>query len=93
MLRVFVCVALLLSGCAIDARPVPPLRVKHEIKTEKIPVACPTDEQIKAIAVEASRATYLNPDRPKGRKRFLPVPSRQIQDERRRGAFVRRRFC
>jgi hypothetical protein len=60
MLRVFVCVAVLMSGCAIDPSP-DPLRVK----TEKIAVACPSDDQIRAIAVEASRTTYLNPSRPK----------------------------
>ena len=79
MLRVLVCVALLLSGCAFDepapryqvanvprTRAAPSDSAKTENRTEKIPVACPTDGQIRAIAVEASRATYLHPSRPKG---------------------------
>ena len=64
MLRVLVCVALVVSGCAIEARPAPLMRARTENRTGKI--ACPTDAQIRAIAVAASRATYLNPNRPTG---------------------------
>src|SRR5215510_12710468 len=68
MLRVLICVALFVSSCAFQppapryqfmtvARP-----AKTEIRTEKIRVACPTDDQIRDAIIASSRATYrINP--------------------------------
>jgi hypothetical protein len=76
MLRVLACVALFLSGCAFDPPPEPIVHTKivtrvvkeyvRETKGEVTRVACPTDDQIRAAAVEASRWTYLDPNRPTG---------------------------
>jgi hypothetical protein len=68
MLRVLVCVALLASGCALNAQPpAPSARTKTIVVTkpviENVRLACPTDDQIKDAAIAASRATYFKAPR------------------------------
>ena len=68
-MRVIVCVALLASGCALDPPPAMIVQTKTitKVVTEPIirieKVACPTDDQIKDIAIAASRATYFKAPR------------------------------
>jgi hypothetical protein len=57
MLRVIVCVALLASGCVFD--PATTTIMRARVVKETVKIACSTEDQIKDVAVEASRATYL----------------------------------
>jgi hypothetical protein len=63
MLRVVVCVALIVSGCAVDppATVVRTRIVKEYIREPSGTLAssCPTDDQIIEAAIAASRATYF----------------------------------
>jgi len=65
MLRVVICVALFLSGCAVDppATIVRTRIVKEYITEPRGTRFCPTDNQIKEIAIAASRATYFKRNR------------------------------
>src|SRR5262249_16204930 len=67
MLRVVICVALLVSGCAVDppATVVRTRIVKEYIREPSDTGAgsCPTDDQIKDAAIAASRATYFKAPR------------------------------
>jgi hypothetical protein len=63
MLRVVICVALLVSGCAVDP-PAPIIRTKIVKEYIREPSgtrtgSCPTDDQIKDAEIAASRATYF----------------------------------
>lgn len=63
MLRLVICVALFLSGCAVDA-PAPIVRTRIIKEYVKEPGgSCPTDDQIKDAAIAASRATYFKAPR------------------------------
>src|SRR5436190_22311651 len=56
MLRVAVCVALLISGCALDPPPASRIVVKERVVEVNRP--CPTDDQLRDAAVVASQDTY-----------------------------------
>src|SRR5262249_39760349 len=68
MLRVVVCLALLVTGCAVDT-PATIVRTKIVKEYIKEPgsgtrvVYCPTEDQIRSAAVEASRRTYFKAPR------------------------------
>jgi hypothetical protein len=64
MLRFAICVALFLSGCAVDP-PAPIVRTKIVKEYVRQPggSGCPADDQIRDAAIAASRATYFKAPR------------------------------
>ena len=65
MLRIILGIALVVSGCAFDPQPATITQTITVTKVVKEPViqiervACPSDDQIKDIAMAASRETYF----------------------------------